>query len=64
MNGNTWLEDSSSNIKRHQYKGKRQFQETLDVEYNHLQHGIANEWLLFEIGRETFTHDFLKADDP
>lgn len=53
----------SPSIKRHHYKGKRQFQEVLDAEYDYLQHGDAGEWLLFEIDSETFAHDFLNADD-
>lgn len=55
MNGNTWLKDSSSGIKKHQYKGKRQSQETLDFEYDHLQHDDASEWLLFEIDRNIYS---------
>lgn len=62
--GDIWLKDLPPIIKRYQYKGERQFQEGLDVEYDRLQHyGDASELLLFEIDQEKFSCDFLNAKD-
>lgn len=57
------LKDISPNIKRYPYKGKEQFQEIMSLEHARLQNGNASEWVLFEVDKQTFTRDFLIADE-
>lgn len=61
-NSSSWLEQLPLSIKRYQYEEEQQFHEVLEAQYDHVQHGDASEWLLFEIPEEIFSQIFINGN--